>query len=371
MAAVRHHTGRFPPDDRLDWAKLVPFIGPATAAVARYDGMLAAVPNPSVLLAPLTTHEAVLSSRIEGTQATMGEVLEFEAGQEPESPARRDDIGEILNYRAAMRRAEEMLGELPLSLRVVRDAHSVLLQGVRGEGKAPGEYRRTPNWIGPPGCTIDEATFVPIGADKLLDAMSAWERYIHRNAADRLVQLAVLHAEFEALHPFLDGNGRLGRMLVPLFLWQHDLIRAPMFYISAYFEARRDAYCEGLLAVSRDDDWTGWCRFFLQAVQAQAEDNLTRTQGIIDLYDNMKSRVVELTRSHHAIRALDWMFERPTFRSTDFVTTLGIPEPTARRIRNILIENEILTVLIAGGGRRPSVLCFLDLLDIAEGRRVS
>ena len=367
MAAVHYHADRFPPDDRLDWPRLVPLIGPATAAVARYDGMLAAIPNPSVLLAPLTTHEAVLSSRIEGTQATMGEVLEFEAGQEPESPARRDDIGEILNYRAAMRRAEEMLGELPLSLRVVRDAHSVLLQGVRGEGKAPGEYRRTPNWIGPPGCTIDEATFVPLGADKLPDAMSAWERYIHRNAADRLVQLAVLHAEFEALHPFLDGNGRLGRMLVPLFLWQHGLIRAPMFYISAYFEARRDAYYEGLLAVSRDDDWTGWCRFFLQAVQAQAEDNLTRTQGIIDLYDNMKSRVVELTRSHHAIRALDWMFERPTFRSTDFVTAVGIPEPTARRIRNILIENEILTVLVDGSGRRPSVLCFWDLLRIAEG----
>ena len=113
-----------------------------------------------------------------------------------------------------------------------------------------------------------------------------------------------------------------------------------------------------MATVSRDDDWTGWCRFFLQAVQAQAEDNLARTQGIIDLYDNMKSRVVELTRSHHAIRALDWMFERPTFRSTDFVTTLGIPEPTARRIRNILIENEILTALIPGGGRRPSVLHF-------------
>ena len=151
MAAVYYHTDRFPPDDRLDWPRLVPFIGPATAAVARYDGMPAAIPNPSVLLAPLTTREAVLSSRIEGTQATMGEVLEFEAGQEPESPARRDDIGEVLNYRAAMRRAEEMLEKLPLSLRVVREAHSVLLRGVRGEGKAPGEYRRTPNWIGPPG----------------------------------------------------------------------------------------------------------------------------------------------------------------------------------------------------------------------------
>ena len=371
MVAVHYHTGRFPPDGRLNWPRLVPFIGPATAAVARYDGMLAAIPNPSILLAPLTTREALLSSRIEGTQATMGEVLEFEAGQEPESPARRDDIHEVLNYRAAMRKAEQMLEELPLSLRVVREAHSVLLRGVRGEGKAPGAYRRIPNWIGPPGCTVDEATFVPIGADGLPDAMSSWERYIHQNGTDRLVQLAILHAEFEALHPFLDGNGRLGRMLVPLFLWQHGLIRAPMFYISAYFEAHRDAYYEGLLAVSRDDDWTGWCRFFLQAMQAQAEDNLARTQGIIDLYDSMKTRVDDLTHSRYAIRALDWIFERPIFRSVDFVTAAAIPGSTARRVLKVLIDAGVLTVLRPARGRRPSMLCFSSLLDIAEGRQVS
>ena len=160
MAPVHYHTGRFPPDEHLDWSKLVPFIGPAAAAIARYDGMLAAIPNPGVLLAPLTTREAVLSSRIEGTQATMGEVLEFEAGQEPDSPALRADIREVLNYRAAMRRAEEMLENLPLAGRVIREAHSVLLAGVRGEGRALGEYRRISNWIGPPDCTIDEATFV-------------------------------------------------------------------------------------------------------------------------------------------------------------------------------------------------------------------
>lgn len=145
MAPVFCHAGRFPPDERLDWGRLIPFIGPASGAVARYDGMLAAVPNPDILIAPLTTQEAVLSSRIEGTVATMGDVLEFEAGQEPESPVRRDDIQEVLNYRAALRRAEELLTELPLSLRVVRQAHEVLLRGVRGEGKAPGELRRTPN----------------------------------------------------------------------------------------------------------------------------------------------------------------------------------------------------------------------------------
>ena len=239
MAAVHYHEGRFPPEERLDWPALIPLIGPAVAAVARYDGALAAIPNPRILLSPMTTQEAVLSSRIEGTQATMGEVLEFEAGKEAESPERRADIHEVLNYRAAMREAERMLEKLPICQRVVREAHRVLLSGVRGEGKAPGDYRRIANWIGPPGCTVEEATFVPVGADKLPAAMSAWERYANRDdAPDRLVQLAFLHTEFEALHPFLDGNGRLGRMLVPLFLWQCGLIGQPMFYVSAYFEAR-------------------------------------------------------------------------------------------------------------------------------------
>ena len=370
MAPVHYHTGRFPPDEHLDWSKLVPFIGPAAAAIARYDGMLAAIPNPGVLLAPLTTREAVLSSRIEGTQATMGEVLEFEAGQEPGSPALRADIREVLNYRAAMRRAEEMLENLPLAGRVIREAHSVLLAGVRGEGRALGEYRRISNWIGPPDCTIDEATFVPIGANKLPDAMSAWERYLHQDAPDQLVQLAILHAEFEALHPFLDGNGRLGRLLVPLFLWQRNLIRVPRFYISAYLEARRDAYYESLLSVSRDDDWTGWCQFFLKAVQEQAGDNMVKTQGIIDLYDDMKRQVADLTRSRYAIRALDWIFERPVFRSTDFAVGTGIPARTASRILDALREGGVLRVIIPGRGRRTSVLAFPALLNLVEGQEV-
>ena len=254
MAPVHYHEGRFPPESRLDWPTLIPLIGPAAAAVARYDGMLGATPNPDVLLSPLTTQEAVLSSRIEGTQATMGEVLEFEAGREPDSLDRREDIYEVLNYRAALRHAEELLEELPLCLRVIRAAHRILLRGVRGEGKSPGDYRRVPNWIGPSGCTIDGATFVPVAADPLPEAIGTWENYIHREAPDRLVQLAILHTEFEALHPFLDGNGRLGRMLVPLFLWRSGLIRAPRFYVSAYLGARRDAYYDALLAVSRDDD---------------------------------------------------------------------------------------------------------------------
>ncbi len=369
MTPVHYHEGRFPPEDSLDWEALVPLLGPAVAALARYDGVLAAIPNPGVLLSPLTTQEAVLSSRIEGTQATMGEVLEFEAGQEVDSPERRDDIEEIRNYRAAMRNAEKMLETLPLSGRVIRETHRLLLSGVRGRNKSPGEYRRIPNWIGPPGCSIDTATFVPIGAEKLDEAMSAWERYMHQDTPALLVQAAVLHAEFEALHPFLDGNGRLGRMLAPLFLWQRGLISRPMFYISAYFEAHRDAYYDGLLAVSRDEDWTGWSRFFLEGVKVQAEDNLAKARAILDLYEDMKIRVAELTRSHYAVHALDWIFERPIFRSIDFVNTAGIPEPTARRVLRVLRQNEVLSVVRSGGGRRSPILSFPDLLNTAEGKK--
>ena len=209
----------------------MPLLGPASAAVARYDGLLRATPNPDVLLSPLTTQEAVLSSKIEGTQATMGEVLEFEAGKEPDSLDRKEDIREILNYRAALRQAEKMLmSDSTLCLRVIRAAHQILLDGVRGAGKSPGEYREVANWIGPSGCTMDQATFIPVGVEELPSAIDKWEKYINSDVPDTLVKLAVLHAEFESLHPFLDGNGRIGRMLVPLFLWHSGLIKYPRFY---------------------------------------------------------------------------------------------------------------------------------------------
>ena len=216
MAPVHYHSGKFPPEERLDWSALRPHIGPAFSAIARYDGMLEAVPNPDLLLAPMATQEAVLSSRIEGTQATMGDVLEFEAGHRSGSSERTDEIQEVINYRAAMEHAEEMLRDLPLSGRVIRETHKILLAGVRGTGRSPGSYRRVPNWIGPPGSTIDNAKYVPINAQHLDEAMSRWEYYIHGDTDDLLVRTANLHAEFEALHPFLDGNGRMGRMLVPL-----------------------------------------------------------------------------------------------------------------------------------------------------------
>ncbi len=365
---VHYHEGQFPPKT-FDWGRLVPLIGPANAAVARYDGILAAIPNAHVLLSPLTTQEAVLSSRIEGTQATMGEVLEYEARGDTDEPVttKETDIWEILNYRKAMRAAIENLNDLPLCSRIVLECHKILLNSVRGHGKSPGQYRKIPNWIGPKGCPMEEARFVPIEAEKLPEAMSRWEKFIHEDSPDRLIQLSLLHAEFEALHPFLEGNGRLGRMIIPLFLYHSKIIQQPIFYISAYLESHRDEYYERLLSVSRNNDWNGWCAFFLKVVQIQAEENLAKARAILNLYNSMKIRFAELTHSQYAIHALDWAFERPIFKSSDLIHSGNIPRPTAQRILNLLKKEGILRELQPGSGSRAATLVYPELLNIAEG----
>lgn len=367
MPAVHYHENRFPPA-KLDLQRLLPLVGPANAELARYDGVLSAVPNAKVLLAPLTTQEAVLSSKIEGTQATFGEVLEFEAAQDTADEEKTADIHEVLNYRAALRHSVKQMETLPLSQRIIKDAHRVLMQGVRGQNRAPGEYRRVPNWIGPPGCAVENARFVPLAVDRLPDAMAAWERYLHAEAPDRLIQLAILHVEFEAIHPFLDGNGRLGRLLVPLFLVHKKLLSSPNFYVSAYLDAHRDEYYERLLTVSRDDDWTGWCVFFLTTIIEQARANRAKAEAILALYREKKGWIAELTHSHHAVKALDWFFSRPVFKTPDFVASSGIPKPTANRIVRLAREHGLLRELRPGKGRRATILSFPELMDIAEGR---
>ncbi|MFZ5906090.1 MAG: Fic family protein [Nitrospirota bacterium] len=368
---VQYHYGKFPPSN-IDWSRLIPLLGPASAALARYDGTLVAIPNVDILLSPLITQEAVLSSRIEGTQATMGEVLEYEAeGESQDIPLeRKADINEVLNYRKAMWHAIKLLKDLPLCQRIVKEAHRVLLAGVRGQGKSPGEYRTIPNWIGPPGCTIEDATFVPISAAQLLDGMARWEKYIHEDAPDRLVQLAIIHAEFEAIHPFLDGNGRLGRMCVPLFMSKIGLIQAPMFYISAFFEKHREEYYDRLLAISRDDAWTEWCMFFLYAVTEQAKNNQHKVSEILKLYERKKDQIVEITHSQYSIHALDFIFSRPIFKSTDFVKIQEIPDPTAKRILSILRDNSILKTLRESKGRRAAIYAFPELIAITEGHNI-
>lgn len=371
MPPVHYHSGKFPPQS-LQWERLIPYLGPAHAALARYDGLLSAIPNVALLLSPMTTQEAVLSSRIEGTQATMGEVLTYEAeALHGFSPRKEEDIQEILNYRKALRHAMRLLETLPLCQRVLLETHKVLMDSVRGHGKSPGAYRRIPNWIGPPGCTLETARFIPIAAVELPEAMSRFEQYIHiENPPDRLVQLAVLHAEFEALHPFLDGNGRLGRMLIPLFLWQMELIHQPMFYISGYFESNREKYYDRLLAVSAEDGWTEWCQFFLQALRIQATEHADKARQILDLYNRRKNELKERIRSTYMLQALDWIFQRPIFRGSDLAEETEITSQTARRMLAVFREAGLLTTLVEGSGRRPAVYVFAELVNITEGRPV-
>lgn len=367
---VKYHLGMFPPR-QLDLQTLFPLIGPATNALGRYDGLLSAIPNKHVLLSPLTTQEAVLSSKIEGTHVTIGEVLEIEAGSDAESltAPKRDDAEEVLNYRASMLSCTQELRHRPLSQQILRTAHSILMKGVRGRDKSPGSYRQEQNWIGPKGCSIENASFIPVAPEHLQAGMDSWEQYLNSTTElDILVQLAIIHVEFEGLHPFKDGNGRLGRMLIPLFLFQRNLLSSPDFYMSGYLEKNRDEYQEYLRAVSRDGAWTEWCAFFIRGITEQAAANEAKARSILELYEKIKIRVVELTHSQHSIRAVDFLFNSPVFSTSTFIAASDIPKPTANRILTLLRDEKILLVLREGKGRRPALYCFPDLLNIAEGK---
>jgi len=248
--------------------------------------------------------------------------------------------------------------------------HRKLMQGARGEAFCtPGAFRTVQNHIGNTREHTD-ARFVPPPPDELHDCLDALFGYLAaaKPQTPALVEAAWLHYQFEAIHPFLDGNGRLGRLLVPLFLVDKKLLSSPNFYISAFLEANRDEYYQRLLAVSANNDWTGWCEFFLRAMIEQARSNQSKAKAIMDLYRNKKEWIAELTHSHHSVKALDWFFCRPIFKTPDFVTTSGIPRPTANRIVRLAREEGLLRILRPRMGRRPATLVFPELLNLAEGR---
>lgn len=357
------------PLEKLDVDRLIRKVGPANAAIARYDGLLQSVVNPSVMLSPLTQREAVLSSKIEGTQATVDEVLEFEAGIEFD-PQKTHDIQEVVNYRKALLLASEALAHGPIDLRLILQMHGVLMSSVRGSRKLPGQFRTDQNWIGTDGSTIATAKFVPPSPDRLPNDLADFERYIAGGDLDALIQAAVVHAQFEILHPFQDGNGRIGRLLIPLFLFQKRTLGSPMFYLSEYLEANRERYYLRLRAITDDGDWTGWIEFFLQAVEQQALENTARVRGILDLYDEMKVTVSEITHSQYSSAILDAIFDRPVFQSADFVKRSQIPAPTAKKALRQLRDAAVLVTLREARGNRPAVLAFPRLVNLAEGREV-
>lgn len=357
----------------LDYQLLFGLVGDANGELARYDGLLQGIPNPAVMLSPLTTREAVLSSRIEGTQATVDEVLEHEAGLLKEG-AKSEDIQEISNYRSALSQASEHLQSFPIRLSFIRELHRILLSSVRGQDKTPGEFRVDQNWIGRAGCTMEEASFVPPSPLQLNDHLLAWEHYIDSDDSDFLLQAAVVHAQFELLHPFKDGNGRIGRILIPLFLFQKRLLSQPMFYLSEYLEHNRDEYYQRLGAISQEGDWNSWIAFFLRAVTRQARQNSERVRAVMGLYDEMKHRIHEVTHSQYSVYLLDALFSRPIFQTSDLVSQLsrdfGISKRTVPALLRQLKDAGILIELSPSSGRKPAVLCFPQLLNLAEGRKV-
>lgn len=359
------------PLDNLDYVQLITLVGEANSKLAEYNGLLQGIINPAVMLSPLTQQEAVLSSKIEGTQATVEEVLEREAGQKFDEQ-KNEDINEILNYRRALRLSQEHLSDgRPITLSLMLQLHSILLDSVRGQNKSPGRFRNEQNWIGRAGCRIEEATYVPPNPLQLPDYLEHWEHYLQLEDFDALAQTAIVHAQFELLHPFKDGNGRIGRLLIPLFLYSKERLTSPMFYLSDYLESHREEYYQRLSAISQHGDWTGWIKFFLRAIVQQAEVNLHRVKQIMALYENTKTWIREATHSQHAQLLLDGIFDRPIFSTSDFAKWTGIHRQTLHGLlRQLVKEDGPLIVLREGQGRRATVYGFPELLNICEGRDV-
>jgi Fic family protein len=365
-SSVLYHYGKFPPSN-LDYSRLIGPANAAAAALGRYDQMLQSLPNSSLLLAPLSRREAIISSRMEGTVSTLDELLKFEAAQEEEGDAaaarHRSETFEVFLYERALRRAQRAIEEgRPISEHLICSAHELLLAHGRGANKAPGRYKDDQNYI--VGADKTKVLFTPIDPLQLKPSMERLLDYINSADGDILVRTAVAHVEFESLHPFRDGNGRIGRMLITLMLWRGRLISAPHFYVSAYFEDHKDEYIDAMRQVSASDAWTEWCLFFLGALRIQAENNLAIALEIMKLYDDMKATFREALSSQWHIKALDFVFERPIFRNNIFRQKSGIPSETAGRISRLLAERGLLTTLSPAAGRRPATYAFEPLLRL-------
>ncbi|WP_444937225.1 Fic family protein [Microbulbifer sp. JMSA004] len=356
------------PLKQLDYARLITPVGEANAKLAEYSGLLQGIINPAVMLSPLTQQEAVLSSKIEGTQATVEEVLEQEAGQHFEG-RKSADIHEVRNYRKALLLSQQHLqAGRPISLSLLRQLHEILLDNVRGQDKSPGHFRRDQNWIGHAGCTLEQATFVPPSPLQLADHLQHWQEYLQHQDFDVLAQTAIVHAQFELLHPFKDGNGRIGRLLIPLFLYARQRLSSPMFYLSAYLESHSEEYYQRLANISRHNDWSGWIQFFLEAITQQAHTNLLQVRRIMALYETTKNQIREITHTQHSPQLLDGIFDQPIFNAADFARRNQINKQTLQGLLRQLSQAQgPLTILRQGQGRTPTIYAFPQLLNICQG----
>jgi len=320
----------------------------AEAALGRLAGAGRLLPNPHLPIRPYLLKEALSSARIEGTQASLLGVLEAEADQQEYSP----DIEEVLNYVLAMEQGLARLHSLPFSLRLVRDMHAILLKGVRGRERQPGEVRSSQNWIGPPGSNLETATFVPPPPGELAHLLSDWERFVHENRTiPVLLQSGLLHYQFETIHPFLDGNGRMGRLLIVFHLVIRDRLPRPLLYLSSYFERHIDVYYARLQGVRERGEVNDWLRFYLEGVETQANDAVHRAERLIDLRETYRARVMESTRSQ-AVLLVDSLIANPIINAHRVETRLGVKRPTSLRMLDLLEKLGILTEMEPGRRRQ-------------------
>ena len=347
---------------RLAWSDgLAAALSRADLAVGRLAGEGRRLPNPHLLIRPFVRREAVLSSRIEGTQATLGELLAAEAGAAVErSP---EELREVANYVVALEHGVARLATLPLSLRLVRELHEKLLRGVRGDAATPGEFRRSQNWIGPAGCTLADASFVPPPPDRLMGCLGAWEKFLHDETLPPLVHAALAHSQFEAIHPFFDGNGRVGRLLITLLLVERQVLPPPLLYLSAYFEATRPEYYARLSGVTERGAWEEWLAYFLRGVAGQAEDARGRIQRIDALLDDWRERLAQAP-SRLPERALDLFVENPFWTVNKLAGRLGVAFTTAQRAIDRMETAGV--VALFGEAKRNRVYCARAILDILE-----
>lgn len=335
----------------------------ADRKLGRLDGVTQILPNPELFVAMYVKKEAVLSSQIEGTQASFVDVLSTEYNQADDQ--RHDDVKEVINYVDAMNWGLEQLASFPLSLRLIRNIHARLIHNTRGANKNPGEFRTSQNWIGPAGCTLNTATFVPPTVPDMNVALGDLELFIHQeDFIPALVKIAMIHAQFETIHPFLDGNGRMGRLLITFWLCQQNILTKPLLYLSFYFKKNRAEYYDRLMAVRKNGDWENWIKFFLRGIAEVSDEATESTRAILKIKEDATNALYKKdgTNSNYQ-RLLNYLFEQPFIKRSDVEQYLDVSNPTAGSILEVFCQMNIL-VDCTPDKARNKMYAFGKYLDI-------
>lgn len=335
----------------------------ADRKLGRLDGVTQILPNPELFVAMYVKKEAVLSSQIEGTQASFVDVLSTEYNQADDQ--RHDDVKEVINYVDAMNWGLEQLASFPLSLRLIRNIHARLIHNTRGANKNPGEFRTSQNWIGPAGCTLNTATFVPPTVPDMNVALGDLELFIHQeDFKPALVKIAMIHAQFETIHPFLDGNGRMGRLLITFWLCQQNILTKPLLYLSFYFKKNRAEYYDRLMAVRKNGDWENWIKFFLRGIAEVSDEATESARAILKIKEDATNALYKKdgTNSNYQ-RLLNYLFEQPFIKRSDVEQYLDVSNPTAGSILDVFCQMNIL-VDCTPDKARNKMYAFGKYLDI-------